>query len=184
MNDNELLESFKNGDADSMGLLVEKYRSSLYTFILSYTKSEENASDIFQEIFLKLVEKPEVFKGGNFKGWLFTVARNKCMDLFRSNSGRIMSIDEEIEEGLTLESVLASDEPTPLERMLTEAENDKLYEVFSHLSPEQREVILLKDEFGFKEIAEMLNTPIGTVLARANRGYKKMKEHLEKNYEN
>jgi len=179
MNDAELIEKFKAGDADCLELLIKKYQAPLYGFIMSYTKSEENASDIFQDIFLKLVENPDVFRGGNFKSWLFTVARNKCMDHFRANSGKTVSIDEEIEEGLTLESVLASDEPMPLDRMLTEAENEKLYKVFEGLSPEQREVIRLKEEFSFKEIAEMLNCPIGTVLARANRGYKKMKEILK-----
>ena len=179
MNDTELIESFKSGNADALEVLIKKYQAPLYGFIISYTKSEENAADIFQDIFLKLVENPAVFKSGNFKSWLFTVARNKCMDHFRANNGKTVSIDEEIEEGLTLESVLASDEPLPLDRMLTGAENDRLYAVFEELSPEQKEVIRLKEEFSFKEISEMLDCPLGTVLARANRGYKKMRQILE-----
>lgn len=179
MSDTELLEQFKNGDAESLEILIRRHQTALYSFLLSYTKSEDSAQDIFQEVFLKIVEKPDIFKGGNFKAWLFTVARNKCMDYFRSLKTETVSIDMEIEEGLTLESVLASEEELPLDRLLSKEENARLYSVLSALSAEQREVILLKEEFSFKEISELLSAPLGTVLARANRGYKKMKEMLE-----
>ncbi|WP_424245781.1 RNA polymerase sigma-70 factor (ECF subfamily) [Elusimicrobium posterum] len=180
--DKELLESFKNGDAQAIGFIIEKYKSSLFTYIKSYVKDDGTAEDIFQEVFLKLINNPGSYKEqGNFKAWLFTLARNKCMDFFRSGkSENTVSIDMEIEEGYSVADTLDGGDKEPLEQMLDLENGQAIYEAFNALPKEMREVLLLRENLSFKEISEVLNCPIGTVLARANRGYKKMQEVLSK----
>ena len=178
--DNELIEGFKNGDTGALGLLIEKYKGPLYNYILSLVKDGGAADDIFQEVFLKIVARPDVYKNtGSFKAWLFTVGRNMCMDYFRA-AGNHVSLDEELDEDFTLHDVLSSGERGPLETLLNSEDGRYIDGALAILPAEQREVIVLRQTMSFKEIAATLGCPIGTVLARASRGYKKMQEHLIK----
>ncbi|MGB2578556.1 RNA polymerase sigma-70 factor (ECF subfamily) [Elusimicrobium simillimum] len=176
--DIELLEMYKKGDVGALGLIIEKYKGPLYAYILSIVKAEAAAEDIFQEVFLKIVKNPHSYKEqGNFKSWLFTVTRNKCMDYFRG-AGNDISLDQETEDEMTLHDIIQSDEKDPLDILLNTEDGTAINEVLSMLPQEQREVIILRTTMSFKEIAAALNCPIGTVLARASRGYKKMQSEL------
>jgi RNA polymerase sigma-70 factor (ECF subfamily) len=181
--DTELLAQFKNGDTASLGLIVDKYKGPLFSYIISVVKDSAAAEDIFQEVFLKIVKNPDCYKEqGNFKSWLFTVGRNKCMDYFRSSSSeRNISLDDENDEELSLHETLRSGEKEPLEIIINSENGELIGQALDKLPREQREVIVLRQTMSFKEIAELLRCPIGTVLARASRGYKKMQEELIKN---
>ncbi|WP_428898181.1 RNA polymerase sigma-70 factor [Parelusimicrobium proximum] len=181
--DAKMLQEYREGNLESLEMLVKKYQDILYTYALSLLKDESTAADVVQDVFLKIVERPDSFKEGNLKSWLFTVTRNKCMDIFRLNSKGSISLDEKDEDGLSLEDKIAGADPAPLEKMLSASGNEMLYKVFDTLPADQKEVITLRAEFSFKEIAEMLKCPLGTVLARASRGYKKMRCELEAGYE-
>ncbi|ACC97745.1 Sigma-70 family [Elusimicrobium minutum Pei191] len=177
--DNELLEQFKKGDTFSLGLLIEKYKTPLYTFIISYVKDASVAEDIFQEVFLKIIKNPYIYKeNSNFKAWLFTVSRNKCMDYFRQSGTDLQSLDAVVEEGFSLHETVQSKEKEPLDFLLNLEDAEAVNKALNMLPLEQKEIIIMRQTMSFKEIAQLLSCPIGTVLARASRGYKKMQQQL------
>ncbi|GHT38921.1 RNA polymerase sigma factor [Bacteroidia bacterium] len=182
LTDIELLKNFKAGDTACMGLIMERYKTPLFSYIASMVKDDALAEDIFQEVFLKIVKTPDCYKDtGSFKSWLFTVSRNKCMDYFRSSAyEKNISLDASEEDEVSLHDTIKSDEKEPLDILINEEDGTAILNAFKKLPAEQREVIILRQTMSFKEIAEHLKCPLGTVLARASRGYKKMQTELAK----
>jgi len=185
LTDAELLKNFQAGDTACLGLIIERYKAPLFSYIISLVKDGALAEDIFQEVFLKIVKTPECYKDtGSFKSWLFTVSRNKCMDHFRAAaSEKSVSLDAQEEDEVSLHDTIKSDEKEPLDTLINEDDGEAILNALKKLPPEQREVITLRQTMSFKEIAEYLKCPIGTVLARASRGYKKMQAELAKEVE-
>lgn len=179
MTDNGLIKKYAQGDTSALEELINKYQAPLYSYIFSFMKNEETSADILQDVFLKLVESPDKYKEGNLKAWLYTVSRNKCMDAFRAGAKANVSLDAEIEDGLTVGDTLPSAEKTPLNILIENADSKRLYEIIDSIPPAQKEVVLLRQEMSFKEIAALLGCPIGSVLSRASRGYKQIKFQLE-----
>ena len=188
LSDTELVAAFKGGDVEALGALMERHKAALYGYLLRVTKRADAAEDIFQEVFLKLVHNPGAYgEREKFKAWLFTVARNAAMDYFRRESSRrALACAEgdapvygEEEAPSRLDSA-ASPEPGPPEAL--ENKGERIAAALDKLSDDQREIFHLRhySELSFKEIAEMLGLPIGTVLARMSRAAARLREELEK----
>lgn len=191
--DNELVRAFREGDKDSLGELIARYRRPLYAYLLKLLRDNDAADDIFQEVFAKMIGNPGAFshpaspaatggKSGGFSAWLFTVAHHAAMDHFRAGiRRREESLDAETDDHPALSETLAAREPSP-EAALDAADQASVIEsAFEKLSSEQREVFIMRHYSGlsFREIAEALQVPIGTVLARMSRGLAKMRAELE-----
>ena len=173
MQDEQLIiYDVKNGNKEKFGLLIEKYQDSLFTFILYSVKDEGNAKDILQETFIKALKEINKYKEeGKFKAWLWTIARNKVMDFYRK-ANKIVPLEEE--------TVKQNDETS--QNALGAIELDHIKSLIENLPPEQKEVILMRQYLSFKEIAAVLDCPLGTVLARLNRAIKKIQKSLGEDY--
>ena len=155
--DPELVSAFKAGDAEALGLLMQRHQAALFGYLLRLTGRRDAAEDLFQEVFLKLVRNPGAYnEREKFKAWLFTVARNAAMDHFRRGSarGEVSLYGDGDKPGPA--DFTASAEPGPAEAFY-----------LRHYS-----------ELSFKEIAETLKVPIGTVLARMSRAAARLREKL------
>jgi len=183
LSDSELIAAFKGGDAEALGLLMERHKAAVYGYLLSLTGRPDAADDLFQEVFLKLVKNPSAYgEREKLKAWLFTVARNAAMDHFRRQGSRgEVSLDGDGERPGPADFA-ASPDPGPEEAALNKALGKKLDDALALLSPEQREVFFLRHYSGlsFKEIAGMLSVPIGTVLARMSRAAALLRKELGK----
>ena len=180
--DPELLSAFKNGDTEALGALMERHQAALYGYLLRLTRSAAAANDIFQEVFLKLVRNPAAYgEREKFKAWLFTVARNAAMDHFRRESSRAEVPLEGTGEKAGPADFAVSPEPGPAEAAENRAEGERIAAALAKLSPDQREVFYLRHYSGlsFREIAELLSLPIGTVLARMSRAAAQLRKILE-----
>ena len=173
MQDEQLIiYDVKNGNKEKFGLLIEKYQDSLFTFILYSVKDEGNAKDILQETFIKALKEINKYKEeGKFKAWLWTIARNKVMDFYRK-ANKIVPLEEE--------TVKQKDETSKNDLGAIELYHIK--SLIENLPPEQKEVILMRQYLSFKEIAAVLDCPLGTVLARLNRAIKKIQKSLGEDY--
>jgi len=188
LTDQQLAAAFKAGDIDALGALMERYKAAVYGYLLRLTSRPDAADDLFQEVFLKLVRKPGAYsEREKFKAWLFTVARNAAMDYFRRESSRSALFsaeskapygDEDAAPGALGTAV--SREPGPHEVLERKALGDKIGRALKQLSEDQREIFCLRhySELSFKEIAEMLGVPIGTVLARMSRAATLLRKEL------
>ena len=183
MTDDELIAAFQAGDAEALGELLQRHKSALYGYLLRLTGRRDAAEDIFQDVFLKLVRDPSAYgQRGKFRPWLFTVARNAAMAHFRRQGSRA-------EVPLHGEGALpgpadrtASPEPGPEAAAVNKELSEIIAAALGRLSPDQREVFYLRHYSGlsFKEIAEMLGLPIGTVLARMSRAAALLRKDISK----
>lgn len=184
--DEELAEKYLKGDEKAFEELFNRYKNKLYPYLISLCLDKDLAEDLFQETFIKLVEKLPSYKNENkFSSWLFTIARNLFFDRKKSAKEKFfqaaLSIFSQKQDEELSPLDLVSEKETPQTLLAAKEETESLIKAMQALTPEQREVISLRQFAGlsFKEIAENLNIPIGTALARFSRGLEKLKENLK-----
>jgi len=180
--DAELVRAFKEGDTGALDGLIRRYKGPLYAYLVKLSRDRDAADDLLQEVFIKIIKKLDSYgERDKFSAWLFTVAHHAVMDHFRSGSRRREdSLDAAGEDRVPLGDTLASPEPGPDGILEVEERAGAIQAAFDRLSSEQREVFLMRHYSGlpFREIAEILGVPIGTVLARMSRAMAKMREEL------
>ena len=182
MSDAELIKTFKGGDTGALEELIARYKDRLYAYLFRLARDRDAADDLLQEVFIKMIKKLDSYdEREKFSAWLFTVAHHAVMDHFRSGSRRREeSLDAADENSVPLSETLASGEPGPDEVLDTAQRAADLQIAFNRLSPDQREIFLMRHYSGlsFKEIADILGVPIGTVLARMSRATAKLRSEL------
>lgn len=176
IHDDMVIYNVKSGNKEEFGLIVDKYKDQLFSFIFYSVKDEAAAADIFQDTLIKALKEINKYKEeGKFKAWLFTIARNKVTDHFRRIS-KMLQLDEDNED-----DTFATKDTTS-SSALGNITLDEITAFINRLPKEQQEVILLRQYLSFKEIASVLNCPLGTVLARMNRGIKKLQKFMGEEY--
>lgn len=172
--DEELMEEYRNGNKKAFTTLVERYQRELYHFLVRFVGNRAAAEDVFQETFLQVHQSVELFDTQRrFRPWLFTIAANKGRDLMRSQSRRPTtplqaSIDAHDEDGgqfIDLMQSSATLPDRPLERQETQQAVQK---VIMAMPAHLREIVLLSyfHQFPYKQIADILGIPLGTVKSR------------------
>jgi len=177
--DDALVARFRQGDGEAFEALVYRYKNSLYQYIMAMVRDEGAAGDLFQETFLSFFKNADKYEArGKFKSWLFLTARNRTLNYFRDRDG-LASLDETDEEGNAFwHDTLADSAAAPLEALSGRETEEEIRRAALLLPARQREMIYLRPYFSFKEIAQMLNRPLGTVLADCHRAVKKMQTLL------
>jgi len=174
LSDTELLRLHLEGDQDAFGVLVRRYRRELFNFLARFTGDAAMAEDVFQETFLQLH-----LSGGTFdlsrrlKPWLFTIAANKGRDAMRKTYRRQAApLDAKIAGSESQESTYAdlmpSNIPPPDESLMNLETRQAVQRVVDAMPENLRTVLLMSyfNEFPYKEIAEILDVPLGTVKSR------------------
>ncbi|MEP0842741.1 MAG: sigma-70 family RNA polymerase sigma factor [Phycisphaerae bacterium] len=167
--------------------LISAYSDRLYGFFYRLTGSRHDAEDLLQEVFIRVVRTIGRYEhAGRFDGWLFRIAANLLRDrVRRSRRGKPSDdhtgerVGPEPAESLANRPDPAQDDPASA---LQRAEaTDRLQRAIDRLPPAEREVIMLRhfSQLPFREIAEMMDTPLGTALARAHRGLARLRELME-----
>ena len=177
--DDELIALCAKGNGAAFEELVLRYKNSLYQYIQAMVKDEGAAGDLFQEVFLALFKQADRFKHqGKVKAWLFLTARNKVFNYQRDHKYET-SLDVQDEQGNEfLHDTLPDEELPQLDRLMSQEGARQIYEVLATLPPSQREVIYLRQYLSFKEIAQLLKKPLGTVLADSHRALQKVRKQL------
>jgi len=148
------------------------------------SQGRDEADEIFQEVWLRVIRKHKKYKHGNFCGWLVQIARNVIIDRSRRRKPEL-SLDEENKEGASLGQTIAGKEPGPATMLASRDLGAKMAEAVNTLSPDQKEVFLMRvqAELSFKEIAAMQKVSINTVLARMQYALSKLRTMLEEDYQ-
>lgn len=178
--DDALMQLFSDGSNEAFETLVLRYKNPLYQYIKSMVLDEGAAEDLFQEVFITLFQSADKYQAqGKFKAWLFLMARNKVLNYFRAQKKNTLSLDQTDEEGNAfLYDTLADGTPPVLDGMTQRETEQTVREAVQKLPERQREILLLRQDMSFKEIAEMLARPLGTVLSDYHRALGKMKQIL------
>lgn len=174
--DERLLREYLQGKEGSFELLVRRHSRELYQFVLRFTGDSVTADDVVQDAFLQVHNSAESFDPSRrFKPWLFTIAANKARDsLRRRNRRREVPFDatiggQESESGGKFLDMLATDEEsTPLEELQADENRQLVRQIVESMPENLSEVLILGyyHRFPYKEIAEIIGIPLGTVKSR------------------
>lgn len=180
--DEALLDAFRAGDASAFEALLNRYRTSLFNYLFRMTRNRAEAEELFQDVFLKVVERADEFRGeSRFATWLYAIARNRSIDHSRRMSfRRHQSLDTtNSPDGVPRIEKIPS--PRRTERRTEERlVEEKIGEAVESLPDDQREVFLLRQVQGlsFKEIAIVVDAPVNTVKSRMRYALERLQEAL------
>ncbi len=171
--DEQLLAKHLEGEPHVFELLVRRHSEELYRFVLRFTNSSAGADDVVQDAFLQAYVSADRFDPTRrFKPWLYTIAANKARDWLRSRARRSeVPLDAEIggDQGGQKYLELFSSDGDDLSAQLDEAEQRRFVRRIVEDMPQTlREVLILAyyHRFPYKEIADILGIPVGTVKSR------------------
>jgi RNA polymerase sigma-70 factor (ECF subfamily) len=160
------------------------FLDALYRTALRMTRSEADAEDIVQETYIRAFRFREQFTPGtNMKAWLFRILTNTFINSYRRRSSQPQTTEIDGIEETTLQRRMtdagAAASPEPEREVLDSIVDSEVREALEELPERFRTVVLLDVEgFAYKEIAEMLDIPIGTVMSRLHRGRKFLQKRL------
>jgi RNA polymerase sigma factor (sigma-70 family) len=158
-NDSDDMNDFKQ--------LFDEHKKSVFAMALSILRDFELAEDVLQESFIKLFQHMKHQEISNVKAWLISVSRNTALDLYRKKKREVTGFADDYFERITY---LADN---PVDRLV-------LAKYLELLDDEERQIVILKEISGMKhkEIAKILEIPLGTALWKYNRALKKLKKGL------
>lgn len=177
LTDEQLLAKYRAGEEAALADLIHRYEQELFAFLHRFVADQAAAEDLFQETFIQVHRNAATFDAQRrFRPWLFTIAANKARDYLRAHSRRtIHSLDNAAGgggggdgEGSTFLDLMASDSPTPPTELGNAEDLARVSLVLAQLPALYKEVLVLSyfHEFAYKDIAEMLHIPLGTVKSR------------------
>lgn len=172
--DEALLQAYLNGQTRAFATLVARYQRELFHFLARFLGDRAAADDIFQETFLQVHASAASFNPERrFRPWLFTIAANKARDYLRSKSRHPTSaldapMDGEHDGNHHYVDLLQAASELPEGPLAREELRAAVKHIIDDMPPHLREVLLLGHfhEFSYKQIAEMLHMPLGTIKSR------------------
>jgi len=183
--DEELLILFCKGQTEAFGVLVRRYERELYGYLCRYLGDTNLAEDVFQNTFLQLYLKSGQYEAGRpVRPWLYTIATNQAIDALRRNGRhQALSLDQQY-DGLPegelhgLAEALESKISGPLDAVQGQERRERIRQSVDQLPEFLRQVLLLAYYQGLKyrEIADILGIPVGTVKSRLHAALVKLQE--------
>lgn len=167
-----LFQRIATGDKEAFRLLYEETSQSVYVFLLSIVRNREDAEDLLQETYIRVRLYADQYKDqGKPLAWIFTIARNLALMRLRELKKSSYQDFDELQVGADFSDINHVEDRI----VLTSA--------FRVLREEERTIVLLHAVNGFKhrEIAQLLNKPLATVLSKYRRAIKKLQHELMKN---
>jgi RNA polymerase sigma-70 factor (ECF subfamily) len=175
--DEELLAQFCLGQTEAFGVLVKRYEKELFGYLQRYLGDRNLADDVFQNTFLQLYTKIGTYEAGKpVRPWLYTIATHQAIDALRRN-GRHQAVS--LDQGKaaapdgngqisTLVELIEARGPDPFEQVQGEERRQRVRHSVDHLPDFLRQVVILAYYQGLKyrEIAEIVGVPVGTVKSR------------------
>jgi len=184
LSEQELIQLYLKGNTNALSCLISRYKDKIYTSIYLLVKDKYLAEDIFQEVFIRIIDS---LKGkgysneGKFLPWALRISHNLCVDHFRKvkRTPKITTSDER-----DIFEVLNFSEPNAENRLIQSQRHEKVRKMIDLLPEDQREVIILRHygDLSFKEIASITKCSTNTALGRMRYGLINMRKMtLEKN---
>ena len=174
ISDSELLKRYMAGDEEAFSEIVTRYKDSLYAFLRRFLNQNALIEDVFQETFLQLYSSRDKFDTERpLRPWLFTIAANKAKDALRKiqrHSSTSLGViadagDVSIDDVL---NIFSSHKITPFDEVTTEETAQRVRQIVSNMPENLRGILILAyfEQFSYKQMAEILGIPIGTVKSR------------------
>ncbi len=173
--DEELIQRCRNGDGVAFEQLIRPYRTRLMSYLVRYCNDRSSAEDLFQDVLLRVWRYlPKYNHRKRFAAWLFGIAHNILIDAKRRRKVReIITYAEAVPEQAV--------QHDPAAEVIASEMHEVVQHVLDTLPENQRRVFLLRQhgELSFREIADVLQQPLNTVLGHMHYAVKKMKKALD-----
>ncbi len=176
-----IIKKAQRGDMAAFETLVSANEAFVYNLALRTLRSEQDAQDASQEVFIKVWTSLGSFRGDSkFSVWLYRITGNVCTDILRRRRNDIVSLTMDDGEGGDAELEIADTAPTPHEALEKKERSAALVAALDSLPEDYRKALLLRESGGmsYAEIASALKTDLGTVKSRIFRARKKLCEIL------
>jgi RNA polymerase sigma-70 factor (ECF subfamily) len=168
MNDQQLITGYLDGNQKAFEVLLNRHKDRIYTQIYLFVKDSDLAEDIFQDVFIKIIDtlrKGKYNHEGKFLQWAMRISYNMCVDHFRKNKRRskVSSTDT-----FDIFDVLECKDDNMEKSIIKSSIHTEIRELIDKLPAEQREVVILRHyaDMSFKEISQMTQVSINTALGR------------------
>jgi len=168
LNDQQLIALYLEGDERAFEMLLGRHQQKIYTSIYLFVKDQSLAEDIFQEVFIKIIDtlrKGKYNHEGKFLQWAMRIAYNMCVDYFRRTKRRPQVSPTET---FDIFDILPVADDNAEQGIIRSQTHDRIRSLVDQLPPEQREVVILRHyaDMSFKEIAKLTRVSINTALGR------------------
>jgi RNA polymerase sigma-70 factor (ECF subfamily) len=179
--DRETVRRVQAGETEAFEVLVEKYKRKAFRLAYQVLRDQEDALDVAQEAFVKAFRALPKFKGDSaFYTWLFRITMNLALDRRRQRAARARSMGAEDVPPEEWERTAVSTDPDPEDVATGVERRARIREALDSLSENHRAIIILSDIEGlqYREIAEVLGIPMGTVMSRLHHARKRLRDVL------
>ena len=173
-----LVTRAKKGDMDAFESLVRQHQQTIYSLCLRITGAHQTADDLSQDTFIKAyLALPHFIDGRDFFPWIRRIALNNCFNHLKKKK-RERPLAEE--EKVARPNFLSTPNESPPESLMREEMERKFREAYKALPPDQKIIFALRafENLSYREIAQALSIPTGTVMSRLNRARRKLKLQL------
>ncbi len=182
LTDQQLIALFNEGESYAMEILINRHKDRIFTSIYLFVKDKYLAEDIFQDLFIKIIETLKAGKykeEDKFEKWAMRIGHNLCVDHFRKikNKPTIRTSN-----GLDIFDVLQFEESNAEENIMKMESSEQIMKLVCKLPEEQREIIILRHfaDLKFREISKILDCSVNTALGRMRYALFNLRKMIEK----
>uniref|UniRef100_A0A7V3RG83 RNA polymerase sigma factor n=1 Tax=candidate division WOR-3 bacterium TaxID=2052148 RepID=A0A7V3RG83_UNCW3 len=172
--DEAIIKAVKDGDIESFGILIERYKLHVYRLVYRMVHNRDNAEDLVQEVFIKAYIGLKGFKSGHkFTSWLYRIAMNHTLNFIKNEKKIELQSIESVE-------FYSDGKDDPVQMVQEKILKERIEKAIEQLPAEQRAVIILRvqEKLSYEEIGKVLNISKGTVMSRLARARQRLKEIL------
>lgn len=167
-NDHALIQQYLQGNEQALAVLLNRHKQKVFSSIYLFVRDRYVAEDLFQDVFIKVIEKlweGKYHEEGKFLPWVMRIANNLCIDYYRKTKHTPVI---RTKDGFDIFKVLHFTEDNAEQSMVTQQAHERVKLLIEQLPEEQREVVILRhySDLSFKEIADITNVSINTALGR------------------
>ena len=181
LSDEQLIQLFNDGESYAMEILVKRHKDRIFTSIYLLVKDKYLAEDIFQDLFIKIIE---TFKAGKYKDenkfvqWAMRIAHNLCVDHFRKIKSKPVI---RTSDGSDIFEILNFEESNAEKKMMQTQSGERIMKLVAKLPEDQREVIILRHfaDLKFREISKILDCSVNTTLGRMRYALLNLRKMIE-----
>jgi RNA polymerase sigma-70 factor (ECF subfamily) len=164
-----------DGKAERFKTLALPYLDEVYTLARYLLRNASDADDAVQECYLRAFRHFDTFRGGPIKPWLLAILRNACHATYAGSAKLVYTADAGEPQA---QPIWREDSETPEQTILRRHESETMQRLIGELPTEFKEVIVLREinDLSYRDIATVIEAPIGTVMSRLARGRKMLRD--------
>jgi RNA polymerase sigma factor (sigma-70 family) len=171
LTDDALMENVRDGRVEKLAVLFERHHIPLFNFFLRLTGNRSTSEDLVQDVFIRILKYRTTYRGEDrYTGWMYRIAHNAHIDYLRRRK-ETLPLDDQFVEA-------ADSEPGVEDKVAGDRDIALLSKALTRLPQDKQKVLVLSrfQNLKYREIAELLDCPVGTVKALVHRAVKELGE--------